>query len=258
MLANNFFGNNVKFLRTRRKMTQEVLAKELFVTRSKLNCIEIGQTKSPSVDDLLKFSDYFKITIDTLIKVDLSTLGELKLRELENGSDVYIKGGKLRVLSITVDSKNNENVEYVPIKAKMGYAANHSDPEYIEKLPKYSLPNIPREGTYRIFPATGDSMLPITDGSEITARFIHDWTTIPPKTPCIIILNGQQDFVFKLVTFLGGAEFELVSLNPIYAPYSVKGTEILEIWEFHSFTSREIPQSSDLDIILQEIRKLRG
>src|SRR5690606_33463190 len=125
-------------------------------------------------------------------------------------------------------------------------------PEYIEKLPKYHLPNIPKEGTYRIFPATGDSMLPIPDSSEVTARFIQDWTAIKPQTPCIIILNGQQDFVFKLVTFLGGAEFELRSLNPIYAPYSVKGPEILEIWEFHSFTSREIPQTSDLDIILQE------
>lgn len=257
MLANNFLDINIKFLRKRQRITQENLAKSLNVSRSKLNCIEIGQTKSPSIEDLLKFSDYFKITIDTLIKVDLSTLGELKLRELENGNDIYVKGGNLRVLSITVDAKNNENIEYVPVKAKAGYAANFSDPEYVEKLPKYSLPNIPKDGTYRIFPITGDSMLPIPNGSDVTAKFVADWSSLKADTPCIVILNGQQDFVFKFVTFLPDNTVKLRSLNPTYEPYEVAARDILELWQFYSFTTREIPHNSDLDVVLREIKKLQ-
>lgn len=257
MLANNFLDINIKFLRKRKNITQEHLAKSLNVSRSKLNCIEIGQTKSPSIEDLLKFSDYFKITIDTLIKVDLSTLGELKLRELENGNDVYVKGGNLRVLSITVDSKNNENIEYVPVKAKAGYAANFSDPEYLEKLPKYSLPNIPKQGTYRIFPITGDSMLPIPDGSDITARFVQDWSSLKADTPCIVILNNQQDFVFKFVRFQPDNSVTLRSLNPTYEPYEVAAGDILELWQFHSYSTKEIPESTDLSVILREIKKIQ-
>ncbi len=44
------------------------------------------------------------------MKVDLSRLGELKLRELEAGNDVYTTGTKLRVIAISVDPNNNENL----------------------------------------------------------------------------------------------------------------------------------------------------
>src|SRR5690606_40737116 len=87
------------------------------------------------------FSDYFHVSVDSMLKVDLTKLGELKLRELEAGNDVYIKGGNLRVLAISVDKSNNENVEYVPVKAKAGYASGgYNDPEYIAGLPKFSMP----------------------------------------------------------------------------------------------------------------------
>ncbi|MGC9354693.1 MAG: helix-turn-helix domain-containing protein, partial [Mariniphaga sp.] len=121
-----FFAGNIKFLRERKKMSQEALASTLGLTRAKLAAIEAGNTKSPQPDDYLKFSEFFKISIDTLLKIDLSKLGELKVRELEAGNDVYIRGGNLRVLAISVDRSNNENVEYVPVKAKAGYMAGYN------------------------------------------------------------------------------------------------------------------------------------
>lgn len=259
MKTSIFFGNNVKFLRVRQKRTQENLAESLSMTRSKLNCIETGQTKSPSVEDLLKFSAHFKMSLDTLIKIDLSKLGELKLRELEAGNDVYIKGGNLRVLAITVDKENNENVEYVPIKTKAGYRSGYNDPEYIAKLPKYSLPNVPKQGTYRIFPTVGDSMLPIPENSDVTGKYVEDWHSIKPNTPCIIILKDQQDFVFKLLTFQKDKTLTLKSLNPTYQPYTVLATDVLEIWEFHSFSSQNFPEPvSDFSVLFREIQALKS
>src|SRR3546814_7467339 len=97
-------------------------------------------------------------------------------------------GGNLRVLAISVDKSNNENVEFVPVKAKAGYASGgYSDPEYIAGLPRFSIPNLPRNGTYRIFPITGDSMLPVPDGSEVTGRFIEDWRALKTDTPCVVV-----------------------------------------------------------------------
>jgi len=258
MKANIFFGSNVKFLRARQKYTQEHLAQKLSMTRSKLNCIEIGQTKSPSIEDMLKFSSQFKMSLDTLIKVDLSKLGELKLRELEAGNDIYIKGGNLRVLAITVDKENNENVEYVPVKAKAGYQAGYHDPDYIASLPRYSIPNLPKQGTFRIFPTEGDSMLPIPENSDVTGEYIEDWYSIKPKTSCIVILKNNQDFVFKMVTLQKDRTFLLESMNQIYKPYTVEANDILEIWKFHSFTSKKIPEPvSDLSVLLQEIKSLK-
>lgn len=257
MKTNIFFGTNVKYLRTRRKYTQEQLSQKLSMTRSKLNCIETGQTKSPSIEDMLKFSSLFQMSLDTLVKIDLPKLGELKLRELEAGNDIYIKGGNLRVLAITVDRENNENVEYVPIKAKAGYQSGFNDPEFLFSLPKFSVPNLPKQGTFRIFPTEGDSMLPIPEGSDVTGQFVENWYDLKDKTPCIFILKNNQDFVFKLVT-LKDRTFLLESMNLMYEPYTVEANEILEIWKFHSFTSREIPEPvSDLGLVLQELKSLK-
>ncbi|WP_205461968.1 XRE family transcriptional regulator [Mangrovibacterium lignilyticum] len=252
-----FFAANIKFLRERKKMSQEALASTLGLTRAKLAAIEAGNTKSPQPEDYLNFSDFFKISIDTLLKVDLSKLGELKIRELEAGNDVYIRGGNLRVLAISVDQSNNENVEYVPVKAKAGYMAGYNDPEFIAALPKYSIPNLPAQGTFRIFPSVGDSMLPVPEGSDIIAQYVADWTNLKADTPCIVILRGQQDFVFKLVTVNADGTILLKSLNPGYEPYTVEASDVMEIWRFYAYTSREFPEAqSEMATVLTAIKNL--
>lgn len=252
-----FFAGNIKFLRERKKISQEVLAAQLGLTRAKLAAIEAGNTKSPQPEDYLNFSEFFKISIDTLLKINLPKLGELKIRELESGNDVYIRGGNLRVLAISVDRSNNENVEYVPVKAKAGYMAGYNDPEFIAALPKYSLPNLPAQGTFRIFPSTGDSMLPVPEGSDIIAQYVPDWTAIKADNPCIVILKGQQDFVFKMVTLNPNGTILLKSLNPVYNPYSVEASNVMEIWRFYAYTSREFPEAHpEMTTVLAAIRNL--
>lgn len=254
-----FLAGNIKFLRERKKMSQESLASMLGLTRAKLAAIETGNTKSPQPTDYLNFSDFFKISIDTLLKIDLSKLGELKMRDLEAGNDVYIRGGNLRVLAISVDKSNNENVEYVPVKAKAGYMAGYNDPEFIAALPKYSIPNLPAQGTFRIFPSVGDSMLPVPEGSDIIAQYVADWTDLKADTPCIVILKGQQDFVFKLATLNADGTIFLKSLNPVYEPYTVETSDVMEIWRFYAYTSREFPEAqSEMTTILTAIRNLEG
>jgi transcriptional regulator with XRE-family HTH domain len=256
--SKNFFAENLRFLRERRKMTQQELADRLGATRSKVNALESGQTKSPVMDDLLSVSELFGISIDSLIRVELGKLGELKLRELEAGNDVYIRGGNLRVLAISVDRDNNENVEYVPVKAKAGYRAGYNDPEFIAALPKYSLPNLPGSGTFRIFPTTGDSMEPIPEGSDVIAQYVADWTVLKPDTPCIVILKEGQDFVFKLVTLGQDGRILLKSLNPLFDPYTVPVEEVLEIWAFYAYTSREIPeQEADIRQLMRMMAKMQ-
>lgn len=122
-MSKNFFPSNLKFLRERRKLTQQGLAKEFSLTRSKVNALESGQTKAPTISDLIKCSDFFRMSVDTILRVDLQRLGELKLRDLEAGNDVYLSGSRMRVLATTVNAENKENIEMVPLKAKAGYLA---------------------------------------------------------------------------------------------------------------------------------------
>ena len=233
------------------------MAEALQIGRSKLNAHENGKTINPPVEDLLHISAYFKISVDSLLKVNLAKLGELKLRELEAGNDVYMMGSNIRVLAITVDKQNRENVEYVPIKAKAGYKAGFNDPEFIASLPKYSFPNLPRNGTYRMFPTTGDSMLPIPEDSDILAKYQQDWKSIKSGTPCVVILNGEQDFVFKKVTLQDDGHVLLESMNELYHSYIEPVTNILEIWEFERYLSNNIPEGvTDMQELKGMITKL--
>jgi transcriptional regulator with XRE-family HTH domain len=263
---NIFFNSNIKFLRERMKMSQETLAAKVHLTRTKLNALENGHTKAPQPVDYLNYSNFFKISIDSLLRVDLSKLSELKLRELEAGNDVYLTGGKIRVLAITVDSENKENIEYVPVKAKAGYRAGYSDPEYLAALPKFSLPNLP-EGTFRMFPITGDSMLPLPDGADVICQFVQDWTAIKPGTLCIVILRGEQEFVFKKVTVDASTGILILeSLNPAYQPYQVGLDQVLEIWKYQSYQSSVVPEapaevqhiSATLNEVLKRLTLIEG
>lgn len=253
MPAKIFFHSNIRYLRERKKKSQEEVAADLGLSRNKLQALESGKTVNPIVIDMVKFSDYFKISVDSLLKVDLTKLGEWKLKELLAGNDVYMTGSKVRILAITTNSENKENTEYVPVKAKAGYMAGYNDPEYIAGLPKYSLPNMPKSGTFRIFPTTGDSMLPIPENSEIIAQYVENWKSLKPDTPCIVILKGEQDFVFKLVTIYEDGTVLLKSLNNSYKPYQLTSGDVLEIWKYYKHLTATLPsQQTDL----QEIKAL--
>lgn len=253
-----YFFSNLRFLRNRRKLTQEQVSVALGMHRIKYTNLENGKTKSPTMDELLKLSRFYRLSIDSLLQIDLAKIGELKLRELENGDDIYIKGGNIRVLAITVDRNNNENVEYVPIKGKAGYAAGgFADTDFIAELPKYYHPNLPKYGTFRTFPIEGDSMLPFPEAMDVTGRFVSDWNTIKPNTLAIIVLKGQ-DIVFKDITVKDSGNILCRSWNNEYKEFIVGFEDIFEIWEYFSHSTSSIPiPPSDLDIVLREIKNLR-
>jgi transcriptional regulator with XRE-family HTH domain len=256
-----YWSTNLRFLRNRKKWSQEELAERLGITRAKLNAHENGKTVNPTADDLIAFSAFFRMSIDTLLKVDLSKISELSLRELESGNDGYATGTKLRVLATTVDRDNNENIEYVPIKAKAGYLAGHTDPEFIATLPRFSMPQLPANRTYRMFPTTGPSMLPIPEGSLIIAEYVQDWLSLKDDTLCILILKSAgQDFVFKQVEnrIRKDRSLLLKSLNETFKPYEVPVADVLEIWRYVSYVSEAIPSGNiTLGQIAQSLKEIR-
>mgnify|MGYP001068192552 CR=1 FL=1 len=237
------FSSNIRFLRKRKQLTQLNLAQLLGITRSSLNGYE-NDIARPSLETLIEFSHFFKISIDNLLKIDLSKLSELNLQQLESGGDPYVRGTQLRVLTTTVNSENKENVEMVNEKAKAGYATGFADPEYISELPRYSLPLLSGNKKYRSFQITGDSMLPIPEGAWITAEFIQDWSSLKPGE-LVIVLTLQEGIVFKKISSLKAEESLLIleSLNPAYPALEIHWSDIREIWKFTHFLSSKIPES---------------
>jgi transcriptional regulator with XRE-family HTH domain len=237
-----YFTSNIKFLRKRRGRTQDDVAVALNLKRSTLSGYENGVAQ-PGIEILVSFSRYFNMSIDTLLKIDLTKLSESQLGELERGYDAYIKGSNLRVLTTTVSTDNTENIELVPEKAKAGYTTGYADPEYIGELPRFRLPFLSGKKKYRTFQLKGDSMLPIPDGSWVTGEFMQDWREIiSGKAYVVFTLN--DGIVFKVVENNIKTEGKLIlySLNPIYEPYEVQINEVKEIWKFVNYISSELPE----------------
>ena len=254
-----FFSSNIKFLRRRIDRTQDDVAISLGMKRSTLSGYENGIAQ-PAMEALIAFSNYFKIAIDTLIRVDLSGLPESQMRQLERGYDVFLKGSNLRVLTTTVGKDNEENIELVSEKAKAGYKSGFADPEYISVLPTFRLPFLSRQKKYRTFQVSGDSMLPIPDSSWVTGVFVQDWNTIRDRD-AYIVLTMDEGVVFKVLENKIKTEGKLIlhSLNPVYEPYEISVNDIREVWQFINFISSEIPDNTSIDTfqLAQTVRKLR-
>jgi transcriptional regulator with XRE-family HTH domain len=237
-----YFSSNIKLLRNRLGRTQDDVAFSLEMKRSTLSGYENGVAE-PGLEALTAFSRHFKISIDTLVKVDLRKLPESELSQIERGYDVFMTGGNLRILATSVDRENNENIEVVSESAKAGYRSGFADPEFIRVLPVFQLPFLSKDRKYRAFQVNGDSMLPIPDKSWVIGEYVQNWHTIRNGHP-YIILTMEDGIVFKVVESKLKEEqkFTLISLNTLYEPFDVHVKDIREVWKFVNYFSSEVPE----------------
>ena len=237
-----YFASNIKFLRKRRGRTQDDVASALQMKRPTLSGYENGVAQ-PGIEALVAFSGYYNISLDTMLKVDLTRLSGSQMGELERGYDAYIKGSNLRVLATTVTPDNRENIELVSEKAKAGYTTGYADPEFIGDLPLFNLPFLSSNRKYRTFQLKGDSMLPIPDKAWVTGEFVQDWHDIR-SGQAYIILTSNDGIVFKVVEndIEKRGRLVLFSLNPLYEPYEVHINNVRELWKFVHYISDELPE----------------
>ena len=224
---------NLKYLRKKKGLTQQQFADAMGIKRSLIGAYEEDRAE-PKYDLLKKIAEFFDLTIDEFINESISDSWKPKLKS---------QGSNLRILSISVDKDDKENIEMVPVKASAGYLNGFSDPEYIKDLPKFQLP-LPflKQGTFRAFEILGDSMLPIQSGSIILAEYLDNWNDVKVGETYIVI-SKNEGVVYKRAgnKFKENKELKLVSDNKLYDPYTISSDEILEIWKAKAFISSTLP-----------------
>ena len=238
---------NIKFLRKQLGLTQEQLSEKIGIKRSVIGAYEEGRAE-PGVGNLMLFASFFKVSVDELISENLKKgdKGEVEIK----GKGVNAE--KLKILSITVDNENKENIHLVPYKAAAGYLSGYADPEYIAELPRLYLPIFP-EGSYRAFEIRGDSMLPIVPGSIIVGGFVENWDNIKQKKTYVVVTQNEGIVYKRLVALKEKQSFLFVSDNTAYPPYEINEEDISEIWEAKAFISTEFPSTDGSMQTLNEV-----
>jgi transcriptional regulator with XRE-family HTH domain len=238
-------GQNIKYLRNKHKLSQQELADKLTVPRSSLSDYERGHTQV-SIDNLIKLSEIFDVTIDDLLKSNLSH------RDLE-----IIRNRDLRVLAISIDADNNSNIELVETKAEAGYLESFADPEYIRDLPKIAFPNIP-DGTYRGFEIHGDSMLPMESGSIVICSYVENLRDIKAGRTYVIISKADGVVYKRVKNNPVTNHLMLISDNDAYLPYEINYNDIAEVWQYYahlSFSDSRYTFNNMLEEKLQDIQR---
>jgi transcriptional regulator with XRE-family HTH domain len=218
-------NQNMKYLRKLRGWTQEEFAQKLRIKRSLLGAYE-EERAEPRIDVLEIVCDIFKLTLDDILRKDLS----------DNKGNYLARRRAMKMAS------GRPDIPFVPIKAAAGYLAGYADPEFIDELNTFTLPML-TGGNYRAFEIVGDSMLPTPSGSVIVGEKIDDVDDLKNNTACIVV-SRNEGIVYKRVqkNMRQKNKLTLVSDNPTYHPYTMNADEVLEMWQAQLVISKAASQ----------------
>lgn len=233
----NIIASNIKYLRKSKGLTQDQLADKIGVNRAMIGSYEEGRA-IPKLPALQSLAHYFSMSLDALVLHDL-----ISSTQIPGEPATDPKGTNLRVVSTIVDRDNNELISLVPVKAAAGYLNGYADPDFVESLPRFSLPlpELGKERTYRAFQIEGESMEPIPSGSYIICEYIRDWRDIKDGKTYILITR-DDGVVYKRVYVHPSGELWLKSDNPNFEAYSIHMNRILEVWKAVGYICAKIPE----------------
>lgn len=214
-------NKNLKYLRKLRGWTQEEFAQKLRIKRSLLGAYE-EERAEPRIEILEAVADMFKLTLDDLLRRDVS----------DNKNSYLSRRRALKMAAGRAD------IPFVPVKAAAGYLAGYADPEFIDELNTFTLPML-AGGDYRAFEIVGDSMMPTPSGSVIVGEKVQSMEEIKTNNTYVVV-SKTDGIVYKriLKNSRQKNKFTFVSDNPSYQPYNVNAEEILEVWQAQMVISK--------------------
>jgi transcriptional regulator with XRE-family HTH domain len=214
ILAMAFSNKNLKYLRKLRGWTQEEFANKLHIKRSLLGAYE-EERADPRIDVLEIVADMFKLSLDDLLRKDLS---ESKGNYLSKRRALKLAAGR-------------NDIPFVPVKAAAGYLAGYADPEFIDELNTFTLPML-SGGDYRAFEIIGDSMMPTPSGSVIVGEKVESLDDLKTNNTYIVV-SKNDGIVYKRVMKNNRQKnkYTMISDNPAYQPYNIAAEDIIEVWQ---------------------------
>lgn len=243
----SIFSDNLRYLRVKNGLTQQMIADALLIPADRYRKYE--GTTDPPLDCLQRISRYYHVSIDLLLSFDIRQIPYENLIKLEDNRIL---------LPMAVDSYGENKIEIIPAKAQAGYLTGYSDPEFIEALQHISLPFL-RNGKYRAFPVTGDSMPPHKEGSFVVGEYIERLSdVVDGKT--YILITKNDGIAYKRLKKNNANSLMAQSDNTIYEPYEVKANEVLEIWRYACSIATQEFEQDDLGVmsvkdVLQGLRQ---
>lgn len=167
------------------------------------------------------------------------------------------------------ESEKNR-ITYVGVSAQAGYGGQLDEVHYGNDLETFTLPGHEfKVGTFRCFDVDGDSMEPLVQNGD---KLVCSKVELDPHFSCIrnnkvYIVVTAHDIVVKRLLKVAENEniLELHSDNSFFKTYTLRKSEILEIWavkmkisRFHSLQSNNNSLTEELDSLRSLVQNQSG
>lgn len=266
-----YLASNLKYLRKQTGKTQDALSSEVRIGRTTIANYESGISE-PNLETLVTFANYFGISLDDLLSKNMEGGAKSKEKDLilrgafpEKQQNIYNGIPKI----ITVDNSGNDNIIYVPIKARAGYLLGYGDAEFMETLPTFRLPGL-NNATYRMFEVEGPSMAPnVLSGDRIIGEWIDELDKIRDNRVYVVVHTGgvavkrvvnrlkeRGKLYLKSDTIAHRHEFPTIEIAP---------EDIKEVWYGRMKISSDFSEPAevyhrlaDLEMDVMEMKRMMG
>lgn len=156
-----------------------------------------------------------------------------------------------RILTTITTPDADELIVHVPLPAQSVYAAELSDPSFVQSLPTYSLPDYKyKVGTHRSFDVPGDSMEPtLFEGDKVVCAFLEPtlWQSGIKDNYAYVIVTRSDVVVKRVRNFLADSkELEVISDNSFYDTYRIPLSDLREIWYVRARITPFLPSPQNI------------
>jgi len=242
-IINHFQLNNYAF------------SKRIGVTGTTIDSIVNGRPQpdgtrkktKPGYDVLSAIIDQFNINPDYLF-------GKSDVMLKQDVAKIQTYSGIPKV--VAVNQNDEENVVYVPVKARAGYLDGYGDSEYIETLPTFHMPHL-TNGTYRCFEVQGNSMFStFADGDLVFGQYVEDLKDIKNGRVYVIVSKNDGIVLKRIINNIedkGQLILKSDNTNGNYPTYTINAEDIMEVWHVTMFASKQIPEPMDVYDRLHEL-----
>jgi len=157
---------------------------------------------------------------------------------------------------VAVNPTGNENVVYVPIKARAGYLNGYGDTDYIESLPTFNMPHL-TNGTYRCFEVYGNSMVrTFFDGDLVFGKYVESLSDIKDGRIYVVVSKDDGIVLKRVINRIeerGKLILKSDNKNGNYPTYTIDAEDVMEVWYVTMFASKQMPEPVDIYDRLHEL-----
>jgi len=152
---------------------------------------------------------------------------------------------------VTVDNSNKNSVSLVGVRARAGYLSGYADPEYIEKLPSYSMPGL-NNATFRAFEIEGVSMSPTLKPHDIViAQWVESLSEIREDRVHIVVTKHDGIVIKRLLNRIDKYGFIIGKSDAVdnrhnYPNINIRPEDVLELWYAKLLISSDFKAPGDL------------